>query len=55
MTWRDNITTSTGGEATTGRGKGGDNANWADMNFTGPKNKENPRSQFSWYKWTVKI
>jgi hypothetical protein len=32
--------TSVGGEAVQGRGKGGDNASWADANLTGPKNKE---------------
>jgi hypothetical protein len=36
------MATSAGGEVAPGRGKGGDGANWADVNFTGPKNKENP-------------
>jgi hypothetical protein len=40
---------SVGGEATSGRGKGGDNASWTDANFTGPKNKENSHGQFSCY------
>jgi hypothetical protein len=39
----------------TRRGKGGDDASWAEANFSGPKNKENPHSRFSCYKWTVKI
>jgi hypothetical protein len=49
------VTTSAGGEATPGRGKGGDDANWADVNLTMPKNKENLPGRFSWYKWMVKI
>jgi hypothetical protein len=32
--------TSTRGEAAPGRGKGGDNAGWADVNLTGPKMKK---------------
>jgi hypothetical protein len=55
MTRRDGVTTSAGGEAAPGRGKGGDDVSWADTDLTGPKNEENQRSQFSWYKWTVKI
>jgi hypothetical protein len=31
---------STKGEATSRRRKGGDDANWADMNLTGPKIKK---------------
>jgi hypothetical protein len=42
MTWRDSVATLAGGEATLGRGKGGDDASWADTNLTGLKNKENP-------------
>jgi hypothetical protein len=38
-----------------GRGKGGDDAGWAEANLTGPKNKENLRGRFSYYKWMVKI
>jgi hypothetical protein len=34
------VTTSAGGETAPGRGNRGDNASWADMNFTGPKNKK---------------
>jgi hypothetical protein len=48
-------TTEVGGEAPLGMGKGGNNASWVDMNFTGPKNKENTHGRFSYYKWTVKI
>jgi hypothetical protein len=32
--------TSVEGEATLGRRKGGDDASWADANFSGPKNKK---------------
>jgi hypothetical protein len=39
----------------TGEGKGGDNVSWADTNLTRLKNEENPRGQFSCYKWTMKI
>jgi hypothetical protein len=35
VTRRGGVTTSTGGEAAPGRGKGGDNINWADANLTG--------------------
>jgi hypothetical protein len=38
-----------------GKGKGGDNTSWADVNLTGPKNEENPRDRFICYKRTVKI
>jgi hypothetical protein len=44
-----------GGEAAPKRGKEGDDASWADVNLTGPKNKENSRGRFSCYKWMVKI
>jgi hypothetical protein len=44
----------TGGEAVPGRGKGRDDASWANVNLTEPKNKENPQGRFSWYKWMVK-
>jgi hypothetical protein len=47
--------TLAGGETAPQRGKGGDDASWADVNLTGPKNKENPHGRFSYYKWTVKI
>jgi hypothetical protein len=35
------VTTSAEGEVALERGKGGDDTNWADVNLTGPKNKEN--------------
>jgi hypothetical protein len=41
------VMTSARGEATPGRGKGGDDTCWADTNFTAPKNKENPRGRFN--------
>jgi hypothetical protein len=47
--------TSTGGEVTPVREKGGDNVSWADVNLPGPKNKENSSCRFSCYNWTVKI
>jgi hypothetical protein len=47
--------TSARGEAALRRGKRGDDVSWFDMNLTGPKNEENSCSQFSWYKWMVKI
>jgi hypothetical protein len=47
--------TSSGGEATSGRKKGGDNASCAEANLAGPKTEENPCGQVSCYKWTVKI
>jgi hypothetical protein len=34
------MTMSVGGEAALGRGKGGDDANWADANFTSQKNEK---------------
>jgi hypothetical protein len=39
VTRRSSVTTSAGGEAAPERGKGGDNASWADVNLTGSKNK----------------
>jgi hypothetical protein len=47
--------TSAMGEVTPWRGKGGDDASWADANLTGPKTEENTCDRFSWYKWMVKI
>jgi hypothetical protein len=35
------VATSVGGDVTLERGKGGDDANCADANLTGLKNKEN--------------
>jgi hypothetical protein len=49
------VATSIGGEEAPGRGKGGDGTSWANTNFTGLKNKENPYDRFNCYKWTVKI
>jgi hypothetical protein len=48
------MTMVVGGEVAPGRGKGGDDASWADMNLTWPKNEENSCGRFSWHKWTVK-
>jgi hypothetical protein len=55
VTRHDGVTTSAGGEAALGKGKGGDDASWADASLTESKNKENPRGRFSSYKWMVKI
>jgi hypothetical protein len=55
MTWHGGMVTLVGGEMTPRRRKRGDNASWDDVNFTGPKNKENPRGRFSYYKWTMNI
>jgi hypothetical protein len=41
VTQRGNVMTSAGGEAASGRGKGGDDTNWTDVNLTEPKNGEN--------------
>jgi hypothetical protein len=49
------VVTSAGGEATLGRGKGGDNTSLADVNLIGPKNENNSLGRFNCYKWTVKI
>jgi hypothetical protein len=49
------VVTSIEEEAAPGRGKGGDDASWADVNLIGPKNKENPCGRFNCYKWMVKI
>jgi hypothetical protein len=37
----DDVRMSAGGEAALGMGKGGDDASWANVNLTGPKNKKN--------------
>jgi hypothetical protein len=55
VTRHGGVTTSTGGNATLERGNEGDNVSWTDVNLTMPKNKENLRSRFNWYKCTVKI
>jgi hypothetical protein len=47
--------TSAKGDATPGSKKGGNNVSWADTNFIGPKNKENPHGRFSCYKWMIEI
>jgi hypothetical protein len=44
VTQRNGVVTSVGGEVTSGRGKGGDNASWTDVNLTGSKNKKSTRS-----------
>jgi hypothetical protein len=40
VTRRGSVMTSVGGEVTPGRGKGGDDANWADANLTRLKIKK---------------
>jgi hypothetical protein len=40
VTRRGGVTTSVGGEVAPGKGKGGDDASWVDVNLTGPKNKK---------------
>jgi hypothetical protein len=50
MTWCGGVATSAEGEAAPGRGKGGDDVSWADANLTGPKNEENTRSRFNYFK-----
>jgi hypothetical protein len=50
--WCDDDSWRRGG---TRREKGGDDASWADVNLTGPKNEEISHGQFNCYKWTVKI
>jgi hypothetical protein len=50
VTQHDSVVVSAGGEATPGRGKGGDDVSWADVNLTGQKNKENTHGRFSCYK-----
>jgi hypothetical protein len=42
--------TLVGGEAAPERRKGGDDANWTDVNLIRPKNKENTHSRFNCYK-----
>jgi hypothetical protein len=44
------VATSAGGEAVSGRKKGGDDTSWADANLIRPKNKENSHDRFSYYK-----
>jgi hypothetical protein len=40
VTQRGGVMMLVGGEAAPGRGKEGDDANWADTNLTGPKNEK---------------
>jgi hypothetical protein len=47
MTRRDGVMMSAGGEATPERGKGEDDATWANTNLIGQKNKENKRNRFN--------
>jgi hypothetical protein len=51
----DGVATSTGGEPASGRGKGGDDVSWVDVNPTRPKNDKNQPCQFNFYKWMIKI
>jgi hypothetical protein len=39
----DGMTTLTGGERAPGMGRGENDVSWADANFTGLKNEENPQ------------
>jgi hypothetical protein len=55
MTRCSGVVTSAGGDAASGRGKGGDDASLAGANLTWPKNKENSCGRFNHFKWTVKI
>jgi hypothetical protein len=55
VTRRGGMATSVRGEVAPGRGKGGDDASWANTNLTRLKNEENPCGRFSRYKWTGKI
>jgi hypothetical protein len=48
------VVTSAGGEPTPGRGKGGDNTDWANANLTRPKNEKKSRDQFSCYNLMTK-
>jgi hypothetical protein len=50
VTRRGGVTTLTGGEAVPGTGKEVDNANWADTNLTGLKNKKKSGDRFNCYK-----
>jgi hypothetical protein len=50
VTRRSDVMMSVEGEASPERRKGGDNDSWIDANFIRPKNKENSRDRFSWYK-----
>jgi hypothetical protein len=54
VTRRGDVATLAGGDAAPGRGKGRDDASWADTNLARLKNKENTHGRFSCYKWMVK-
>jgi hypothetical protein len=54
VTRRGGIVTSVRGEAALGRGKGGDDVSWADINLTGSKNKKIHAVGLA-TTWTVKI
>jgi hypothetical protein len=55
VTRHGGVPTLTGGEAAPGRENGGDDISWTDIILIRPKDEENPRDRFSFYKWTVKI
>jgi hypothetical protein len=55
VTQHGGVATLAGGEGTLGSRKGVDNVSCADANLTAPKNKENPRSRFTCYTWTMEI
>jgi hypothetical protein len=48
------VTTLATGEAALGRRKEVDDASWTNANLTGPKNEENLRDQFNYYKMNGK-
>jgi hypothetical protein len=50
VTRRGGVVTSTRGEVAPRREKRGYDVNCADVNITGPKNKENSHDRFSFYK-----
>jgi hypothetical protein len=52
--WRGDMAMLARGEVAPRRGKGGDDASWADTNLTNPKNEENPRGRFRCYKMDSK-
>jgi hypothetical protein len=50
VTQRSGVVTLTVGEVAPWKRKGGDDANWVDVNLTGSKNKENLCGRFNCYK-----
>jgi hypothetical protein len=48
------VTTLATGEAALGRRKEVDDASWTNANLAGPKNEENLRDQFNYYKMNGK-